>query len=106
MPPRRRAPRSAMADRPPQPYLPDGTLDPREWRVALTACNAIALALLANEPWFLEARPVEVKGQGVAVEVVVRWVSPEIVEKVPAGIDGYPVHVVVEGEERAGVTLH
>ena len=75
MPPRRRRPIDVKATRPAKPYLPDGTLDPREWEIACSSAGALALVVLAREPWFVSARPVEVYGQGVALEVEVRWLS-------------------------------
>jgi hypothetical protein len=93
----RRGLRDVRADRPPTPYLPDGTLDPREWKVACTAANVLTLVLLRDEPWFIEARPVEVHGEGVEIEVVVRWLSSEVWKKVPARVDGYVVEVVQQG---------
>ncbi|MFY3743276.1 hypothetical protein [Anaeromyxobacter sp. PSR-1] len=107
MPRRPRALRDAMAERPQTPYLPDGRLDPKEWEIACTACNALRLAVLPDEPWFVKARPVEVRGQGVELEVVVRWLSPEVVEKVPDRVDGYLVEMVLESELVEDVhTLH
>jgi hypothetical protein len=104
--PRRRDVRDARADRPRSPYLPDGTLDPREWEVACGAVNVLALVVLGEEPWFVEARPVEVQGQGVALEVVVRWLSPEVWERVPESVDGYVVDVVLEGAREEPPTIH
>lgn len=103
---RSRGPRDAQADRPPRPYRPDGTLDPREWRVACTSANVLTLAVLGGEPWFVTARPVEVHGQGVELEVVARWLSSEVWEKVPLSVDGYPVNVVLEGEREEVHTIH
>lgn len=96
---RRRGLRDAQADRPPTPYLPDGTLDPREWKVACSAANVVTFALLHDESWFVLAQPVEVRGQGVHLEVVVRWLSSEVWERVPATVDGYVVDVVLEGAD-------
>ena len=106
MPRRHRGLRDARDDRPRSPYLPDGTLDPREWKVACTAVNVLALALLRDEPWFVQARPVEVHGQGVELEVVVRWLSAEVWKKVPVSVDGYVVNVVLEGVGDEVHTIH
>lgn len=103
---RRRGLRDARADRPPTPYLPDGTLDPREWKVACSAANVLRLVLLRDEPWFVEARPVEIDGKGVELEVVVRWLSSEVWKKVPAKVDGYAVDVVQEGTAKELDTVH
>jgi len=94
-----------MADRPKSPYLPDGTLDPREWEIACTAVNVVALVLLRDEPWFVEARPVHVQGKGVELEVVVRWLSPEVWDRVPAAVDGYAVEIVIEGASEQAQTV-
>lgn len=106
MPRRPRALRDAMAERPPSPYLPDGTLDPKEWEIACSAANVLRLAVLHAEPWFVKARPVEIQDQGVELEVVVRWLSPDVVKKVPDRVDGYVVEVVLDGEGREVHTLH
>ena len=106
MPRRRHGPKDAQAERPATPYLPDGTLDPQEWKIACTAVNVLALVLVGSEPWFVEARPVEVPGQGVELEVVVRWLSSEVREKVPAKVDGYVVNIVVHGQADEVHTLH
>lgn len=95
-----------MADRPKSPYLPDGTLDPREWEIACTAVNVIRLALLPGEPWFVEARPVHVPGKGVELEVVVRWLAPDVWDRVPAAVDGYTVEIVLEGASARAQTVH
>ena len=92
------APRDVRDDRPATPYLPDGTLDPREWQIANSAAFVIGAVLLRNEPWFVTVHPVEVVGKGVELEVVVRWLSPEAHEKVPAAVDGYVVNIVLEGQ--------
>lgn len=106
MPRRPRGLRDARADRPPTPYLPDGSLDPREWEVACSAANALTFVVLRDEPWFVQARPVEVYRQGVELEVVVRWLSSDVWKKVPASVDGYLVEVVLEGESAEVHTLH
>lgn len=106
MPRRPRGLRPASADRPAKPYLPDGSLDPREWEVACSAAGVLTLAVLRDEPWFVAAQPVHVVGQGVEVEVVVRWLSTEVYEKVPARVDGYAVDVVVDGVDAAVHTVH
>jgi hypothetical protein len=98
MPRRPRGLRDAQAARPPTPYRPDGTLDPREWKIACSAANVLRFVVLGGEWWFVEARPVEVFQQGVQLEVVVRWLSPEVWQKVPASVDGYVVNVLLEGE--------
>jgi hypothetical protein len=95
-----------MARRPSSPYLPDGTLDPREWEIACSAAGVIGLVVLRDEPWFVEARPVEVLGEGVELEVVVRWLSPEVWEKVPAKVDGYEVDIVLDGSGEELSTIH
>lgn len=100
---RRRGLRDAQASRPPTPYLPDGTLDPREWEIACTAASVLTLVVLRDEPWFVRAFPVEVLDEGVELEVVVRWLSPEVWRKVPAAVDGFGITVVLEG---AGEELH
>lgn len=105
MPRRRPGLRHVEEDRPTRPYLPDGTLDPREWEIASSAAGVIAMVVLRDEPWFVAARPVEVPRKGVELEVLVRWLSPEVWERVPASVDGYPVNVEVETEEDAHV-LH
>jgi hypothetical protein len=94
-----------MADRPKSPYLPDGTLDPREWKIACTAANVIGLVLLPGEPWFVEVRPVHVPGKGVELEVVVRWLSPDVLDRVPAAVDGYAVEIVIEGASERAQTV-
>lgn len=93
----RRSPRlrDMMAARPKAPYLPDGTLDPREWEIACSAANVISAAVLHDEPWFVRARPVEV-----------RWLSPEVWKKVPTSVDGYLVNVVLEGHREELRTIH
>ena len=106
MPRRRPGLRDAKADRPPTPYLPDGTLDPREWEVACSAANVLTLVVLRDEPWFVCARPVEVFEQGVELEVVARWLSSEVWKKVPSSVDGYVVNVVLEGRSEEVQTLH
>ena len=95
-----------MGERPPTPYLPDGTLDPREWEIACGAANVLTLVLLRGEPWFVSARPVEVYQQGVELEVVVHWLSSEVWKKVPASVDGYVVDVILEGQTAELHTLH
>lgn len=94
------------ASRPAKPYLPDGTLDPREWRIACSAAGALTLVVLRDEPWFLAARPIEVHEQGVEVEVVVRWLSSEVFKAVPLSVDGYPVHVVLDGQDEEIHGIH
>jgi hypothetical protein len=106
MPRRRRSLRDARDDRPQTPYLPDGTLDPREWEVACSAANVLGLVVLCSEPWFVQARPVEIYEQGVELEVVVRWLASEVWKKVPASVDGYVVNVSVEGTTEEVHTVH
>jgi hypothetical protein len=106
MPRRPRRLRDAEAERPPTPYLPDGTLDPREWRIACAAANVLAVVVLRAEAWFVVARPIEVYRQGVELEVVVRWLSSEVLGKVPASVDGYVVNVVLEGVTEELHILH
>ncbi len=106
MPRRRHAPKDARQERPATPYQPDGTLDPREWEVALAAAGHLTDLVLPREPWFVEARPIEVFEQGVELEVVVRWLSSEVYAKVPASVDGYVVNVVLEGKTFEIHTLH
>lgn len=106
MPRRRTGPRDVRADRPKTPYLPDGTLDPREWEIACSAAGVLALVVLGGEPWFAGARPVEVRGQGVELEVVVRWLSSEVYERVPASVDGYAVNVVLDGQDAEIRPIH
>jgi hypothetical protein len=98
--------KDARAERPAKPYLPDGTLDPREWRVASGAANLIALIVCRGQPWFVAARPIEVLEQGVELEVVVRWLSSEVYAKVPASVDGFVVNVVLEGQESEIIRIH
>jgi hypothetical protein len=106
MPPRRRPLNDVKASRPARPYLPDGNLDPREWEIACSAAGALALVVLAGEPWFVGARPIEVHEQGVELEVVVRWLSSEVWKAVPLSVDGYAVHVVLEGQTSEIHTIH
>jgi hypothetical protein len=106
MPVRRRAPRDVKSERPSTPYLPDGTLDPREWKIACSAAGALTLVVLREEPWFVAARPVEVYQQGVGLEVVVRWLSSEVWKKVPLEVDGYVVNVMLEGQTGEVRTIH
>jgi len=98
MPRKRTEPIDVRKQRPATPYLPDGTLDPREWGIAKSAASIIGL-MLTNRPWFVKARPVEVQGKGVELEVVVRWRSSEVLDKVPVSVDGYDVNVVLAGEQ-------
>ncbi len=106
MPRRRHAPKDARQERPATPYQADGTLDPREWEAARGAARHLAELVLPREPWFVEARPIEVHAQGVELDVVVRWVSSEVYAKVPASVDGYVVNVVLEGKTFEIHTLH
>jgi hypothetical protein len=94
------------AARPAKPYLPDGTLDPREWEVACDSAGNLARILLAGEPWFVAARPIEVFEQGVELEVVVRWFSSEVWKAVPLSVEGYPVNVVLEGQTSEIHAIH
>lgn len=98
--------RDVMADRPRNPYLPDGTLDPREWEIACSAAGVLTLIVLAKEPWFVSAQPFEVFQKGVELEVVVRWLSSEVWKKVPRAVDGYTVNVVLEGRREQVDTVH
>jgi hypothetical protein len=104
--PRRTAVQDVRASRPASPYLSDGRLDPREWQIACSAAGVLTLVLLREEPWFLAARPIEVHEQGVQLEVVVRWLSSEVFGAVPLAVDGYPVHVVLEGEDEEVHPVH
>jgi hypothetical protein len=105
--PRRRQPlRDVKASRPPTPYLPDGTLDPREWELACSAAGALVLEVLCDEPWFVSARPMEVFQQGVELEVVVRWLSSEVWKTVPCELNGFVVNVIREGQTSELHTLH
>jgi hypothetical protein len=106
MPRRRRGLSDVKAARPPTPYLPDGTLDPREWEIACSAANVLTLVVLRDEPWFVCARPVEVYEQGLELEVVVRWLSSEVWKKVPCSVDGYVVNAVLEGQTEEVHTIH
>ncbi len=106
MPRRRRGLRDVKAARPPTPYLPDGTLDPREWEIACSAANVLTLVVLRDEPWFVSARPVGVFEQGVELEVEVRWLSSEVWKKVPCSVDGYVVNVIVEGQKEELHAIH
>jgi hypothetical protein len=106
MPRRRRGLRDAKAARPATPYLPDGTLDPREWEIACSAAHVLALVVLRDEPWLVCARPVEVFEQGVELEVVVRWLTSEVWKKVPCSVDGYVVNIILEGQQEELHTLH
>lgn len=106
VPRRRRGLRDVRADRPAKPYRPDGTLDPREWEIACSSAGALALVVLRDEPWFVSARPIEVFEQGVELDVVVRWVSSEVLKKVPFSVDGYVVNVMLEGQRSEIHTIH
>ncbi|MFT3912621.1 MAG: hypothetical protein QM704_00635 [Anaeromyxobacteraceae bacterium] len=66
----------------------------------------IQLILCRGQPWFVSARPIEVIGQGVETEVVVRWTSSEVYAKVPASVDGFTVEVVLEGQSGQIIHLH
>jgi hypothetical protein len=102
----RRRPQDVKASRPRNPYLPDGTLDPREWEIACSAAGVLMLVVLRDEPWFVSARPVEVFEHGVELEVLVRWLSSEVWKKVPCSVDGYTVNVVVDGQGEEIHTVH
>jgi hypothetical protein len=106
VPRRRRGLHDVRLDRPRVPYLPDGTLDPREWNVACSAAYVLMAVVLRDQPWFVCARPIEVRGQGVQLEVVVRWYSDEVWEKVPVQVDGYGVDLVLEGDTAEVHTIH
>jgi hypothetical protein len=106
MPRSRRTPRDVRAARPATPYLKDGRLNPREWKIACSAAGVLTTVVLRDEPWFVCARPVEVVRQGVELEVVVRWRSSEVWKKVPVSIDGYVVNVVLEGQTSEIHTIH
>jgi hypothetical protein len=103
--PRRRRPRAVQDERPSTLFLPDGTVDPRAWEIVRTSTSALEHAV-AGHAWFVAARPIEVHGEGVQLEVVVRWVSSDVWRAVPLTIDGYPVDVVLEGESSAVHTIH
>src|SRR5512138_1882486 len=106
MPRRPRGLRPASADRPAKPYRPDGSLDPREWEIACSAAGALTLVVLRDEPWFLAARPIEVCDEGVELEVVVRWLSSDVFSAVPLSVDGYPVNVVLDGQDEEVHPIH
>jgi len=74
--------------------------------VACSAVNVLTLVVLRGEPWFVQARPIEVHEQGVELEVVVRWLSSEVWRKVPLSVDGYVVNVVLEGVLEEVHTIH
>ena len=103
---RRRRPTDVKSARPATPYLPDWTLDPREWEGACNGAGNLARVLLAGEPWFVAARPIEVLAQGVEIEVVVRWLSSEVWKTVPLSVDGYVVHVVLDGQTSEIHAIH
>jgi hypothetical protein len=103
---RRRGLQDVRASRPKSAYRKDGTLDPREWKIACSAAGVIRLIVLAGQPWFVEARPVEIPGKGVELEVVVRWLSRDVWCAVPAAVDGYPVNVVLDAEAEESRTVH
>ncbi|MFL5291138.1 MAG: hypothetical protein ACJ79U_06445, partial [Myxococcales bacterium] len=86
------------ASRPAKAHLPDGTRHPREWEIACSAAGVLMLAVLRNKPWFVSAKPIEVLGRGVEIQVFVRWLSSEVWKETPCGVDGYPVDVVLEGQ--------
>jgi hypothetical protein len=98
MPSSPRTLRDVRASRPAKPYLPDGTLDPREWGIACSAAGVLMLVVLRDKPWFVSAKPIEVLGRGVEIQVFVRWLSSEVWKETPCAVDGYPVDVVLEGE--------
>jgi hypothetical protein len=106
MTPRRRKLEDVRAERAPKPYLADGTLDPEEWKLACSAANAIAQVVGGGQPWFVEARPIEVYGQGLELEVVVRWLSSEVYSKVPLSVDEYAVNVTLAGQTFEVHSLH
>lgn len=106
MPGNRRAPRDVRDQRPRTPYLRNGKLHPREWKIACSAAGVLNLVVLAGKPWFVTARPVEVHGEGVHVEVVVRWLSSEVYDGVPVAVDDFPVDVVLEGTTCEVHTIH
>jgi hypothetical protein len=106
MPRRPRKLRDAQAERPPAPYLPDGTLDPREWEAGCAAAGLLTLVVLAEEPWFVSARPMEVYRQGVELEVTVRWLSSEVWKAVPLSVDGFVVNTVLEGQREEIHPIH
>ncbi|TMA16771.1 MAG: hypothetical protein E6J85_17915 [Deltaproteobacteria bacterium] len=91
-------PRDVRASRPAKPYLPDGSLDPREWETACSAAGVLMLVVLRDKPWFVSAKPIEVLGSGVQIQVLVRWLSSEVWKETPWAVDGYPVDVVLDGE--------
>jgi hypothetical protein len=97
--------KDAQASRPASPWRADGTLDPREWRVACSAAGVLELVTLQGQPWFVCARPVELPGVGVQLEVTVRWDSTEVRDRVPVRVDGFPVEVAVQGQPDEPSTL-
>src|SRR3954468_19905425 len=60
----------------------------------------------ARQPWFVAAKPIEVLGCGVEIQVFVRWLSSEVWKETPCAVDGYPVDVVLEGETSRIDTVH
>lgn len=92
--------------RPATPYLPDGTLDPREWERACSAANVLTHVTLRDQPWFVAARAIEVYEQGVELEVVVRWLSSDVWRQAPFSVDGYVVNVVLEGQKEEFFAIH
>jgi hypothetical protein len=106
MPRSTRMPRDVRASRPAKPYLPDGTLDPREWEIACSAAGVLMVAVLRDKPWFVSAKPIEVLGCGVEIQVFVRWLSSEVWKETPCAVDGYPVDVLLEGETSRIDTVH
>ena len=99
-------PRDVRASRPAKPYLPDGTLDPREWEIACSAAGVLMLVVLRDKPWFVSAKPIEVLGRGLEIQVSVRWLSSEVWKETPCAVDGYPVDVVLDGETSRIDTIH
>lgn len=106
MPRRPRKLRDAQTSRPAKPFLPDGSLDPREWKLACSAAGALRLSDLRDQPWFVSAHPIQVLDQGVELEVTVRWLSSEVWKEVPFQVDGYPVNVVLEGQDSEIHPIH
>jgi hypothetical protein len=73
MPSSPRTLRDVRASRPAKPYLPDGTLDPREWEIACSAAAVLILVVLRDKPWFVPAKSIEALGRGVEMDI--RWTS-------------------------------
>jgi hypothetical protein len=99
MPRTPRGPKDVRASRPASPYFKNGKLNPREWRIALSAAGVLNLFVLPGKPWFVGARPIEIPQQGVELEVFVRWLDPGVVNEIPIAVDGYPVRISLAEEQ-------